>query len=200
MHAAFPSIAGEPVATRLVTTLEDTMQAFAVRAACFVGELEVPYSREFDGHDFGATHLLLRVGSEPAGTLRLRWFRSFAMLERLAVVPRLRGHDLGRRLLERSYQLAENRGCTALFARSEPPCAGYLEKQGWRRLQPEAVPSAGPTLVPTVAMARSVNPAKPWPDLDAIEARTIFEEFGARNLAATLRNMAYQGHSSSSHG
>eukprot|EP01036_Dinobryon_divergens_P009102 gene9102-12174_t len=33
--------------------MEDSLQAFAVRAACFIGEQDIPYSEEFDGHDFG---------------------------------------------------------------------------------------------------------------------------------------------------
>src|SRR5438477_7675445 len=101
------SIEGETVTTKLAMRMEDSMQAFAVRAACFVGELDVPYSEEFDGHDFGATHLLAYVGKEPVGTLRLRWFRTFGMPERLAVVQRFRGHGLGRLLLEHCYGLAE---------------------------------------------------------------------------------------------
>ena len=51
-------IGGEAVTTRLAMRMEDSLQAFAVRAACFIGELEVPFSEEFDGHDFGATHVI----------------------------------------------------------------------------------------------------------------------------------------------
>ena len=76
------SIGGETVTTKLAMRMEDSLQAFAVRAACFIGELDVPYSEEFDGHDFGATHIIAYVGDEPVGTLRMRWFQSFAMPER----------------------------------------------------------------------------------------------------------------------
>ena len=64
------SIDGEFVTTRLAGRMEDTLQAFAVRAACFIGEQDVPYSEEFDGQDFGATHLLAYLGNEPVGALR----------------------------------------------------------------------------------------------------------------------------------
>ena len=86
-------IDGELVTTRLAGRMEDTMQAFAVRAACFIGEQDVPYSEEFDGQDFGATHLVAYLGAEPVGALRIRWFQSFAMPERLAVMQRFRGHQ-----------------------------------------------------------------------------------------------------------
>ena len=38
------SIGGETVTTKLAMRMEDSLQAFAVRAACFIGELDVPYS------------------------------------------------------------------------------------------------------------------------------------------------------------
>ncbi len=53
MNSITQSLAGETVTTRLAMKMEDSLQAFAVRAACFIGELDVPYSEEFDGHDFG---------------------------------------------------------------------------------------------------------------------------------------------------
>ena len=117
--------------------MEDSLQAFAVRAACFIGELDVPYSEEFDGHDFGATHIIAYVGDEPVGTLRVRWFQSFAMPERLAVIQRFRGHNIGQLLLERGRKLAESRGCNMLYAQVLPADVEYWEKQGWRRLVAE---------------------------------------------------------------
>jgi len=68
--------------------MEDALQAFAVRAVCFIGDLEVPFSEEFDDHDYGATHVIAYLGDEPVGAVRLRWFKSFAMTERLAVLQR----------------------------------------------------------------------------------------------------------------
>ncbi len=174
MDAVSYSLGGELVTTQVVAKMEETMQAFAVRAACFVGELDVPYSEEFDGRDFGATHLLAYVGREPVGTLRLRWFRSFGMPERLAVVQRFRGHNIGRLLLEHCYRLAESRGCNVLYSRAAPACLTYLEKQGWRCLEPERPAPVGGR---TAAVVRSVDLAKPWPELDPIDALSLSREF-----------------------
>lgn len=147
-------IDGELVTTRLAGRMEDTMQAFAVRAACFIGERDVPYSEEFDGQDFGATHLVAYLGAEPIGALRIRWLQSFAMPERLAVMQRFRGHQVGLLLLERARTLAEGRGCKILYTRVSPGQATYFEKQGWRRLD-EQTRSARTT----VALVRPVDPA-----------------------------------------
>jgi GNAT superfamily N-acetyltransferase len=120
MTAIARSIAGEPVTTKLAMRMEDSLQAFAIRAACFIGELEVPFSEEFDGHDFGATHVIAYVGEEPVGAVRVRWFQSFAMPERLAVIQRYRGHNVGQLLLERVRALALSRGCNMLYAQVLP--------------------------------------------------------------------------------
>ncbi len=167
------SIDGELVTTRLAGRMEDTLQAFAVRAACFIGEQEVPYSEEFDGQDFGATHLVAHLGNEPVGALRIRWFQSFAMPERLAVMQRFRGHRVGQLLLERARALAESRGCNILYTRVSPGQATYFTKQGWRQLDDGQTPGARPT----VTLIRPVDPAKESAeiaDTDAIALSTQY--------------------------
>ena len=167
MRAIAQSIGGELVTTKLAMRMEDSLQAFAVRAACFIGELDVPFSEEFDGHDFGATHVIAYVGDEPVGAVRLRWFQSFAMPERLAVIQRFRGHNIGGMLLERCRAQAQARGCNLLYAQALPRDVGYWEKQGWRRLVPE---EAGAEPKRIVAMVKAVDPNKPLPEIEAPEA------------------------------
>jgi GNAT superfamily N-acetyltransferase len=175
MDAVSNSINGEAVTTRLASKMEETMQAFAIRSACFIGELEVPFSEEFDGHDFGATHIIAYVGAEPVGTMRVRWFQTFAMPERLAVVAKFRGHNIGRLLVERCCKFAESRGCNVLYSRALPRQVKYLERQGWRCLESEEMERAASR---TVAVIRSVDLAKPGPKLNAIDARRLSEQFG----------------------
>jgi GNAT superfamily N-acetyltransferase len=167
------SIGGEAVTTRLAMRMEDSLQAFAVRAACFIGELDVPYSEEFDGHDFGATHIIAYVGDEPAGAMRVRWFQSFAMPERLAVIQRFRGHGIGQLLLERCRALAESRGCNTLYAQVLPTDVKYWERTGWRRLIAEEASSGVKRIV---AMVRPVDPNKPLPAAEAPESVALRRE------------------------
>ncbi|WP_422002859.1 GNAT family N-acetyltransferase [Reyranella sp.] len=167
-----PMIDGHTVTTRLAMRMEDSLQAFAVRAACFIGELDVPYSEEFDGHDYGATHVIAYAGEEPVGTVRVRWFKSFAMPERLAVIQRFRGLNIGQLLLERCRAVAEGRGCNMLYVQALPADVKYWEKQGWRRLASED--EEGERRV--VAMVRPVDPSKPLADVDAPEAVVLSRE------------------------
>jgi len=174
MSTGVQAIDGVPVTTRLAMKMEDSLQAFAVRAACFIGELEVPFSEEFDGHDYGATHVIAYIGDEPIGTVRVRWFKSFAMCERLAVMQRFRGNNVGNLLLERCRKLAESRGCNMLYAQILPDDIGYWEKQGWRRLVPEAMSRGGHK--PIVAMVKQVDPSKPLPEVEAPESIVLRRE------------------------
>lgn len=173
MSAMMQSIGDEGVVTRLAMRMEDSLQAFAVRAACFVGELDVPYSEEFDGHDFAATHIIAYVGTEPVGAVRVRWFQSFAMPERLAVLQRFRGHNIGQLLLERCRTVASSRGCNMLYAQALPGDVKYWEKQGWRRLVAEEA-SSGPKRI--VAMVRTVDPSKQLPEVEAPESVSLRRE------------------------
>ena len=168
------TIGGTPVTIRLAMKMEDSLQAFAVRAACFIGELDVPFSEEFDGHDYGATHVIAYLGDEPIGAVRMRWFQSFAMTERLAVMQRFRGHDVGQILLERCRTLAVSRGCNMLYAQVLPYDTGYWEKQGWRRLVPEAMSKADSRHI--VSMVKAVDPSKPLPEIEAPEAIVLRSE------------------------
>lgn len=137
-------IDGEPVALRLAARMENTLQAFAIRAACFIGEQDVAFSEEFDGHDHAATHLIAYLGDEPIGTVRLRWFKSFAMPDQLAVIPHFRGHGVGSLLLEQARAIAEGRGSRRLYVRTTSQWARYFERLGWRRL--EETPGANATV------------------------------------------------------
>lgn len=167
------SIGGQSVVIKLAMKMEDSLQAFAVRAACFIGEQDIPYSEEFDGHDFGATHIIAYLGEEPVGAVRLRWFQSFAMPERLAVMKRFRGNGVGQLLIDRCAKLAEARGAKTLYTQALPQDIQYWEKHGWRRLEADDT-GKGPKRV--VAMVRPVDPSKQLPEAAAPDQVTLRNE------------------------
>lgn len=173
MNTTANSIGGQAVVIKLAMKMEDSLQAFAVRAACFIGEQDIPYSEEFDGHDFGATHIIAYLGEEPVGAVRLRWFQSFAMPERLAVMQRFRGNGVGQLLIERCRQLAESRGANTLYTQALPQDVKYWEKHGWRRLDADDT-GKGPK--GAVAMVRAVDPNKKLSESDAPDQVTLRNE------------------------
>ena len=85
----------EPVVTiKLASTSDELLQCYALRAAVFMGEQHCPYFEEFDGNDYTATHIMMYVDGEPAGSMRIRWFQSFAKLERCVFLRRYRSQGL----------------------------------------------------------------------------------------------------------
>lgn len=183
MNGKVCAIGGELVVTRLAGRMEDTLQAFAVRAACFIGEFDLSFSEEFDGQDFAASHLLAYLGDEPIGTVRVRWFQSFAMPDRLAVMQRFRGHRVGALLLEGARALAESRGSRMLYTRTQPEYAAYLESQGWRRLDE----TAGSDVV---ALVCPIDSAVHRTDLATADAVALSAHYGDPPAASALPPIA----------
>lgn len=112
----------------VVRTLDELAQVQVVRALVYMGDQACPYEEEFDGNDLCGTHLLLRLGREPVGVVRLRWFGEFAKLERLAVRREHRGGPGLLMLCRAAFELAARKGYRRLI--------GHAQVRGeafWRR-------------------------------------------------------------------
>ncbi len=70
------------IRTEVVTTQQQLLHAFAIRAICFMEEHGVKAQQTFDGNDYQATHFVVYADEEPIGTVRVRWFKDFAKFER----------------------------------------------------------------------------------------------------------------------
>src|SRR5687768_1002057 len=65
----------------IVTTPEQLLHAYAIRAICFMEEHGVSARQTYDGNDYQATHFIAYAADEPIGTARIRWFKDFAKME-----------------------------------------------------------------------------------------------------------------------
>jgi len=127
-----------PISVEVVRTLDQLTQVYALRGIVYVGEQACPFDEEFDGNDLcGATHLLARIGREPVGAIRMRWFAGFAKLERAAVLRRYRECGVARALWEASAALAARKGYRQMLGHIEPQllefwqsCAGFRLREG----------------------------------------------------------------------
>lgn len=99
----------------VVHDIADLMKVAAIRSAVYIGEQNCPYEEEFDGNDFAATHLLAYVDNEPAGCMRLRYFGSFAKLERLAVRKEFRKSRTAFELVRASVDLCRAKGFRIIY-------------------------------------------------------------------------------------
>ena len=132
--AALPKAA---VSVTVARTIDDLMQAIAIRSMVYMGEQLCPYDEEFDGNDLaGATHLIARIGREPVGVVRLRWFSDFAKLERLTVVPSCRGGAVPRALLDAAFELAAQKGYRQVMGHTQVRLAPVLMRLGKVKIRP----------------------------------------------------------------
>lgn len=104
----------DEIQIRVASGFDDLVRCLVVRGAVWLGEDEAKdrtdYASLFDDNDHSATHILVLVGDEPAGTMRIRWYPNFVRFERLAVRKRFRSFRLFRRLARFAFDLAAARG------------------------------------------------------------------------------------------
>ena len=82
----------------IVHTIEDLQKAFFVRGVVFVEGQNCPYTEDFDGLDFSAIHFLGTIGEEPVAAARIRLFKDYVKIERVAVRKEYRGKGFGKDL------------------------------------------------------------------------------------------------------
>lgn len=99
-----------------VRTLEEYQQAMTLRAAVYMAEQDCPYEEEYDGNDFSCTHILVREGTRPAGTCRVRWFADFAKIERSTIIPAYRGTPALRVLMAETCEVISRKGYRVALA------------------------------------------------------------------------------------
>lgn len=113
-------------------TLNEIAQVIAVRAATYMSEQECPFDEEFDGNDFSCTHLVGRIGGEPAGCIRIRYFAEFVKFERLAVRSEFRKSRLAFRLVREAMRFAARKGYKQVYGHSRHDLVRFWETFGFR--------------------------------------------------------------------
>lgn len=117
---------------KVARTIDDMMRVVAIRAAVFMSEQTCPFEEEFDGNDFCATHVLGYVGTEPVACLRVRFFASFAKLERLAVRHEYRNTRLSFEIVRAGIELARKKGYTTIYGHAQDRLVNFWSRFGAR--------------------------------------------------------------------
>jgi predicted GNAT family N-acyltransferase len=118
---------------RIAIDAEDQLAAFCVRSIVFVGEQGCPYHEEFDGLDAGALHVVGEVEGEPVAAARLRDVDGWAKLERIAVLPRLRGGGIGHALVEFLLEAGRAAGFRRFKMHAQAHLEGFYARHGFER-------------------------------------------------------------------
>jgi len=117
------------VRTEVVTTYEQLLHAFAIRAICFMEEHGVTAQQTFDGNDYQATHFVTYEAQEPIGTVRVRWFRDFAKFERASFRPAWRNIHVIRNSANFVFDHVARKGFDKVITHAQPKYARF-----WRAM------------------------------------------------------------------
>jgi hypothetical protein len=111
------------IRAEIVTTYEQLLHAYTIRSICFMEEHGVKAQQTFDGNDYQATHMIVYVGDEPIGTLRIRWFRDFAKIERMAFREAYRNTHVLKAFVFFVFNHIARKGYDKVIAHAQPKYA-----------------------------------------------------------------------------
>jgi predicted GNAT family N-acyltransferase len=98
------------ITLKAFTYPEEFSQMQAIRCSVFQDEQGVDPALEFDGLDETAEHLLAYLDNQPVGTARIRYLDQRTLkIERLAVLSTARGLGIGKKLMDKALELAEQK-------------------------------------------------------------------------------------------
>lgn len=125
-----------PLTVDITRSIDDLFQALMMRGLSFMGEQSSPYGEEYDGNDFCCTHVLAKVGKEPVGALRIRWFAEWCKIERLSVRAEFRGRRTdGTRVADALAAFAVNhlrrKGYTLLHGHAQERLVPFWSRHGY---------------------------------------------------------------------
>lgn len=112
-------------------------ESIALRRRVFIEEQGVPEADELDGRDAECAHFLARDAAGAAvGCARLRPTGAQHKVERVAVLPELRGCGLGRDLMSAVEARARKLGQRELVLHAQAAVVAFYEKLGWTSVGP----------------------------------------------------------------
>jgi predicted GNAT family N-acyltransferase len=132
------------IRVEIVTTQEQLQHAYTIRAICFMEENGVTAGQSFDGNDLQATHAIAYAGQEPIGALRIRWFKDFAEIERMAFRKAYRNPHYVRALAEFAFKHIARKGYSRVVTHAAPIYARLWQRMyGFKQAEKPPVLFAG---------------------------------------------------------
>ena len=116
---------------KVVNNIEALQKCFFVRAVVFCEGQNVPYSLEVDGQDMSSIHFLGTIDNEPAATARLRLFKDYAKIERLAVRKEYRGKGMGKAVFAFALNHIHELGYTKIKLHAQAYLVKFYEDFGF---------------------------------------------------------------------
>lgn len=126
----------------------------AIRRAVFQEEQGVEAELDFDGKDEAAEQIIAYLDNQPVGTARIRYVDNYiAKIERLAVLPIVRGQGLGKKITEKALDIAAKENIKGVIIHAQEYIKGLYQKLGFQT-EEEIFEEAG---IPHVKMRKKLK-------------------------------------------
>jgi predicted GNAT family N-acyltransferase len=123
----------EPVVTiNIVRSLDEFLKVMSIRAATYIAEQECPFAEDYDGNDFCSSHVLAYIDGEPAGCMRIRYFKDFVKFERLAVRHEYRTSKLAFRIVRTALKFVAQKGFDRVYGHARYDLVRFWQSFGLR--------------------------------------------------------------------
>lgn len=164
LYDSYPT-PGQHYTFTVVRTHDDLAKVMAIRSAVYIGEQACPFEEEFDGNDFSSTHLIGYAGDEPAASLRVRCFATFAKVERLAVRQEYRRSRLAPLIVKAAHELCRMKGYARVYGHAQKDLVNF-----WRRSGARPFPGAREFAFSDYDYVEMLAEIEPHPDAIAVGA------------------------------
>jgi|GEM_PF-1598828 len=149
------------ITAKVVSSQDEMNMVIAIRACVFLGKPGWTYEHTFDANDHCATHIIGFINDEPCGTVRIRWFRDFARIERIAIREEFRSLILLNKIATTALRLCRKKGYDKVGGLTYPGLIGFWGRHGAKPVG-EAVDSEYGAVVPIL------GEPKHWEDITPI--------------------------------
>jgi len=115
-----------------VRSADQMATAYAIRRRVFIEEQGIDEALERDADDLRAIHVLALRDGQAVGCGRMMLSAAGAKIGRMAVLPDLRGHGIGRMVLDYLVAAARQYGARLAYLHAQVPVEGFYLKGGFR--------------------------------------------------------------------
>ncbi len=174
-HSLLKPAPGQRISATVVSSLDERQMVTAIRAAVFLGEEGGLYSQHFDENDIDAAFVLVRFGSEPVGTVRIRYFADFIRLDKLAVLKAYRVFPVLNALITAAFRYARAKGYGTVTGIARPGTEKFWKRRKCRETGVPVLTKYGPLLPMS-------GPIPDYPDIEPIR----LDDCGAEDFEIRL--------------
>jgi predicted GNAT family N-acyltransferase len=121
------------VVIKVATSPEELKAIQVIRKSVFQEEQGVAPELDFDGLDETCEQLLACINNQYVGTARIRYLDDkTAKIERLAVLPTVRGHSVGKQIMEKALEVIASKNILEVVIHAQEYIKGLHQKLGFQ--------------------------------------------------------------------